>query len=100
MALDRFDGLLGGDPFLDFYRALIYQMMNNPLQSRLALERVHAHFPLFAPASGKLVDAYMLAARPDSAAMVIKEAQHLNEISPDQLEAVLKIYPALRRYLK
>jgi hypothetical protein len=99
-ALNRFDSFLPADPFLDIYRGLLYKMMNNPLQSRLALERFHARWPLNGTAVGELINNHMTAGHPDSAALLIKEAENLQNITPDQLDAIEKVYPTLRPYLK
>ena len=99
-ALNQFDGVLGGDPFLDFYRGLLYKMMNDPQQSRIALERFHARWPLFGAAVVQLVDSHIKSGHPDSAAMLIKEAEELRNITPEQLDAVEKAYPDIRPYLK
>jgi hypothetical protein len=99
-ALNRFDSFLPDDPFLDFYRGLLYKLMNNPLQSRLTLERFHTRWPLVGTAVGELIDSHMKADHPDSAALLVMEAEKLNNITPAQLDAIEKAYPAIRPYLK
>lgn len=100
LALNQFDRALSSDPFLDIYRALIYKSMNDPLQSRLALERFHAWNPLNGGVIVELVDNLVKAGRPDSAAMVIREAQARKIVTPEQLDQVKQVYPALRPFLK
>jgi hypothetical protein len=75
-------------------------MMNDPQQSRIALERIHARWPLFGAAIVQLVDSHIKSGHPDSAAMLIKEAEELKNITPEQLDAVEKAYPDIRPYLK
>jgi hypothetical protein len=99
-ALNRFDSILPSDPFLDIYRALIYKAMNDPLQSRLALERIHVWNPLNGNVIVELVDNQVKAGHPDSAAVLIREAQARKLVTPEQLDQVMKVYPTLRPYLK
>jgi hypothetical protein len=99
-ALDRFERFLPSDPFLDFFRAFIYKQMSNPLQSRLALERFHAWNPLNINIIVELLDNHVKAGHPDSAAMLILEAEQRKIITPGQVDTVKRVYPALRTYLK
>jgi hypothetical protein len=98
-ALNRFETFLPSDPFLDFYRGIIYQRLNKPAESRLAFYRFHSHWPLFGPVIGELVTNQVQAGHPDSAALLVKEAQRLNNITPEQLAAIKKAFPAMRPYL-
>jgi tetratricopeptide (TPR) repeat protein len=99
-ALDRFERFLPSDPFLDFFRAFIYKQMSNPLQSRLALERFHAWNPLNINVLVELVDNHVKAGHLDSAAMLVLDAEQKKIITPEQVDTVKRIYPALRTYLK
>lgn len=99
-ALDRFERFLPSDPFLDIFRALIYKQINNPLQSRLALERLHAWNPLNINVIMGLVDDHVGAGHPDSAAMLILEAEQRKIITPLQVDTVKRLFPILRSYLK
>ena len=99
-ALNRFETFLPSDPFLDFYRGVIYQHLNNPAESRLAFYRFHSRWPLFGPVVGQLITNQMQAGHPDSAALLVTEAQRLNNITPEQLAAIKKAFPTMRPYLK
>jgi hypothetical protein len=99
-ALDRFERFLPADPFLDFFRAFLYKQINNPLQSRLALERLNTWNPLNTNVIVELVDNHVKAGHPDSAAILILEAEQRKIITPEQVDTVKKVYPALRSYLK
>jgi hypothetical protein len=100
LTLNKFETFLPTDPFLDFYRALIYKAMKDPLQSRLALERLHARNPTNFNVIAMLVDNEVYTGHPDSAAIVIREAQIHKIVTPEQIEQAKTIYPSLRPYLK
>lgn len=98
-AINRFDQYMH-DPFLDFYRGMLYKALNEPAASSLALERIHALWPTFGPIVVALLDNHIKAGHADSAAMLIKEAQTLHNVTPEQLETIKKTYPAIKPYLK
>lgn len=99
-ALDRFERFLPSDPFLDVYRVLLYTQMNDPQQSRLALERLHVWNPLNFNVTVALVENHIKADHPDSAAMLILEAENRKILTPEQVDTLKRVYPALRPYLK
>jgi hypothetical protein len=99
-ALNKLETFLPTDPFLDFYRALIYKAMNDPLQSRIALKRLHAWKPDNFNVIVMLVDNEVYTGHPDSAAILIREARAHKVVTPEQIEQAKTIYPSLRPYLK
>ncbi len=99
-ALNKFEKFLPADPFLDLYRAMVYKAMNDPFQSQLALERLHAWQPDNFEVIAELVDNEVNSGHPDSAAMLIRQAQVHKIIAPQQIEQAKTIYPSLRPYLK
>jgi tetratricopeptide (TPR) repeat protein len=94
-ALNRFDQYMH-DPFLDYCRGMLYKTLNDPAASSIALERLHTLWPTFGPAIVQLIDNHVKGGHPDSAALLVKEAENLKNITPDQLESVKKAYPALK----
>jgi hypothetical protein len=99
-ALNHLETFLPSDPFLDFYRGVLYDRLNKPQESTLALERFHARWPSFGPGIAELLNNHMVAGHIDSAAMLITEAEKLKNITPEQVEAIKKAYPPMRAYLK
>lgn len=100
-AVNRLDTALHTDPFLDYYRGLIYKLKDEPANSRAALEQLHRNMPRFGKGTIELLANYVNAGYPDSAAMLLRQAQVADTtITPDQIKAVEKAYPAIRPYLK
>lgn len=99
-AVDRLDSAVQKDPFLDYYRGLIYKVEANTEQSRVCFERLHHNMPRFGKGSVELLANYVNAGQPDSAAMLIRQAQADSNITADQLKAIEDAYPTIRPYLK
>src|SRR6185312_12202018 len=99
-ALNGFDRLLPNDPFLDYYRGAIYKTLKEPAKSREALRSIHAAFPRLGGPIVQLMDNYVQANQPDSAAMLVLEAIRIRNITPEQLDNIKKIYPVIVPYLK
>jgi hypothetical protein len=99
-AVNRLDTAVQKDPFLDYYRGLIYKVEENPTQSRICLEKVHNYMPRFGRATVELLANYATSGSPDSAAMLVRQAQADSNITADQLKAIEEAYPTIRPYLK
>jgi hypothetical protein len=99
-AINNLDTALHKDPFLDYYRGLIYKLMEDPAESRMCLEQLHRNMPLFGKGTVELLANYATAGYPDSAAMLVRQAQAENNITTKQLEALEQAYPTIRPYLK
>jgi hypothetical protein len=99
-AINRLDTALHKDPFLDYYRGLIYKLMEQPTQSRVCLEQLHNSMPQFGKGTVELLANYVNAGYPDSAAMLIRQAQADSNITTEQLEAIKAAYPAIQPYIK
>jgi hypothetical protein len=99
-AIDNLDTALHKDPFLDYYRGLIYKLKEDPTDSRVCLEQLHRNMPLFGKGTVELLANYANAGYPDSAAMLVRQAQADNNITTVQIQALEQAYPAIRPYLK
>jgi hypothetical protein len=99
-AINRLDTALHKDPFLDYYRGLIYKLMEEPTQSRICLEQLRNSMPQFGKGIVELLANYVNAGYPDSAAMLIHQAQADSNITTEQLEAIKAAYPAIKPYIK
>jgi hypothetical protein len=99
-AVNHLDSALHTDPFLDFYRALVFKLEADPAQSRVALEKLHHNMPGFVKGSAELMDNYVNAGYVDSAAMILQQARADSSITPEQVEAIEQVYPKLKSYMK
>jgi tetratricopeptide (TPR) repeat protein len=99
-AVNRLDTALHKDPFLDYYRGLIYKLMEDPTQSRICLEQLHNSMPRFGKGVVELLANYVNAGYPDSGAMLVREAQADSNITTEQIRALETAYPTIQKYLK
>ena len=82
-AVNNLDSALNKDPFLDYYRGLIFKLMQDPQQSRTCLERLHHNMPKFGKGTVELLANFADNGHPDSAAMLIRDAQADNNITAE-----------------
>ena len=99
-AVDHLDSAVHRDTFLDYDRALICKLEGDPAQSRYYLRRLYSGMPLFGKGAVELIDNYVNAGYPDSAAMVIRQEQAASNITASQLTNLESAYPQIKRYLK
>jgi hypothetical protein len=99
-AVNSLDSALHLDPFLDYYRALIDKLKEEPTQSRFYLERLHHNMPRFGKGTVELLANYANAGYPDSAADLVRQAQADKNITADQIQRLEQAYPTIKPYLK
>jgi hypothetical protein len=99
-AIDRLDSTVGKDPLLDYFRALLYKVEQEPAQARSCLLKLHAALPRFGKGTVELLANYANAGNPDSAAMLVRQAQADSNITTDQIRKLEDVYPTIRPYLK
>jgi hypothetical protein len=99
-SVNSLDSALHRDPFLDYFRGLIYKLQQEPAQSRVCLERLHRNLPRFGKGTVELLANYADAGYPDSAAGLVREAQADNNITADQIQSLEQAYPTIKPYLK
>ncbi|HET6253366.1 MAG TPA: hypothetical protein VFE32_04805 [Puia sp.] len=99
-AVDALDTALHRDPFLDYYRSLIYKLKEEPNQSRMCLEQLHKNMPRFGKGTVELLDNYVNAGYSDSAAMLIQQAEADSNITVEQIQALESTYPSIKKFLK
>jgi hypothetical protein len=99
-AINRLDTALHKDPFLDYYRGLVYKLMDDPGRSRFCLEQLHNSMPRFGKGVVELLANYVVAGYPDSGAMLVRQAQADSNITAGQIRALETAYPTIQKYLK
>lgn len=87
-AIDRLDSSLGKDPFLDFFRASVYNLDDQPFQAISHLERLHNNMPGWDDGALELIANYISAGDDNKARSLIAEY----EKNPDFDQALLADY--------
>jgi len=91
--INHLDSLINKDKFLDFYRALMYNLMKEPVKAREHLETLVQNYPTFETGILELVANYLDAKDYDKARPVIEDFRKNDEFDQDLLESVLDMYP-------
>ncbi|TXJ28864.1 MAG: hypothetical protein E6Q24_04100 [Chitinophagaceae bacterium] len=91
--INHLDSLINKDKFLDFYRALMYNLMKEPLKAREYLETLVQNYPAFESGILELMANYLEAKDYDKARPMIEEFRKNDEFDQDLLKSVLAMYP-------
>lgn len=92
-AINAVDKMINKDPFLDYYRYLCYNVMENPVKAKEHLLLVTANYPAFADAQLELAATYLEENNPDSAKMVIKNFRQRKSFPQSRMDDLLNAYP-------
>jgi tetratricopeptide (TPR) repeat protein len=99
-AVNRLDSIVGKDPFQDYYRGLLYKLMKDTVESRICLERLHKNLPQFGKGTIELLANFATSGYPDSAAMLVRQAQKDSNVNAEEVQELKEAYPTIKPYLK
>jgi tetratricopeptide (TPR) repeat protein len=91
--VNRIDSMIGGDPFLDYYRGLVYYNWGKPGESREALEKMYARYPQFGKGTIELIHNYLTAGDYEKARSLIAAYRESDNFDQELLETNLELYP-------
>lgn len=99
-SVNQLDALINKDPFLDFYRGLIYKMMGNKEKQREHFELLDKNMPSFYEGTLELLVTYLDNKETDKAvALVNSRSSNFKKIPSDQRETLYLMYPDFKRKL-
>lgn len=96
-ALDKLDKVVGGDPFLDFYRAIFYLLWEKKPESKTYFENVYRYDPSITRNTVKLASIYAEAGETDKAKKVIEVYKKTETYQEKDLDALYLKYPDLKQ---
>lgn len=91
--INHLDSLINKDKFLDFYRALMYNLMEEPAKAREYLELLVQNYPTFESGILELIANYLKANDYDKARPLIENFKKNETFDQDVLDAVVGMYP-------
>lgn len=94
-AINRIDEIVGGDPFLNYYRALMYKNMGKIAESKACYEKTFAYDPTLAGNMEALILAYVEDKETDKAKKVIATYKTSKGFDQKELDYLEETYPAL-----
>ena len=94
--IDKLDKLVGGDPFLNYFRGNLYSLMDKKPESLACYEKVYRYDPSIKVNAIKLASLYAAAHQNDKAQTVITGYMKTSAYHPGDLNALYDQYPELR----
>ncbi|AXY75295.1 hypothetical protein D3H65_15460 [Paraflavitalea soli] len=99
-AVNQLDSLINKDPFLDYYRGLIYKMTGNKAKQLEHFESLNASMPGFSDGTLELLITYLDAEETDKAvALVTNKKSNYKKIDKEQRETIYSLYPEFKKQL-
>ncbi|MEP6674577.1 MAG: hypothetical protein ABJA78_05465 [Ferruginibacter sp.] len=94
-AVNKLDALIDKDPFLDYSRALIYNLMDDNAKAREKLEQLQINMPKFTEGTEELIANYAEAKEYEKASVLIKKYKSNQKINQAFLNALYLVHPDL-----
>jgi tetratricopeptide (TPR) repeat protein len=96
-AVNKLDSLINKDPFQDYYRGLMYKLMQDTAQSLACFERLHAYMPAFSKGMIELIAAYTRAGDMNEAVQLVRQVKADKSLSPETIEMLFTLHPDLQK---
>lgn len=90
-SINSIDKLINTDPFLDYIRALMYNMMEKPAEARTHLEKLYQNMPGFDDGAVELIANYIDAGDDAKARQLIKEYESNKRYDQSLLDNYLEM---------
>lgn len=96
-AVNKLDSFINKDPFQDYYRGLMYKLLQDTAQSRICFERLHTYMPGFGKGTIELIVSYAKTGQMDKAVQLVKQARNDGSLSTQTVENLLILHPNLKK---
>ncbi|HEX9513164.1 MAG TPA: hypothetical protein VF939_21890 [Puia sp.] len=96
-SVNKLDSLIDKDPFQDYYRGLMYKLMQDTTQSLECFERLHAYMPGFSKGMIELIAAYTRAGDMNKAVQLVKQVKADKSLSPEAIQMLFTLHPDLQK---
>jgi tetratricopeptide (TPR) repeat protein len=87
--INKLDSMIDSDPFLDYMRALICNLKEDPEQARVYLEKLCKGMPYFDDGALELIASYLNAGEDEKAKRLVKEYKSKPEFDQESLDNYL-----------
>jgi tetratricopeptide (TPR) repeat protein len=98
--IDKVDGIIQGDPFLDFYRGNFYLNLEENKKAEAAYEKVFSYDPLVTYTIINLVISYLKENELEKAKDAIERYKKVAGYKKEYIELIYKNYPGLNQTAK
>jgi hypothetical protein len=98
--INKLDSLIDKDPFLDYYRALIYKQSKDRPNTFASLERLHKNMPEFTDGTVELICYYAEEKQFDKAVPLTKQYIKSKNADEDVTNGLYIMYPGLKMQME
>ena len=97
-AIDKINEIIGagGDPYLDFFKGNIHNMMGKPAEAKAYFEKLYAFDPELRSNLGALITAYVTSNEIDKAKKLVDTYKTSKIFNQAELDLVYENYPVLK----
>jgi hypothetical protein len=95
--INKMDSLINKDPFLDYYRGLLYKEMKDTAKERTCLENLYKNLPAFGDGIIELIYVYAGSGETEKAKALVKAYEKNKKSDPEKLNFIYLLYPELKK---
>jgi tetratricopeptide (TPR) repeat protein len=95
--INKLDSVINKDPFLDYYRGIIYKQLKDSAKSKLCLERLYKNMPGFGDGLIQLIASYEQTGESEKARAVAKVYKNNKKLNQENLKFLYLLYPDLTK---
>jgi tetratricopeptide (TPR) repeat protein len=98
--VNQLDSIINRDPFLDYYRSIIYEKLEDQENRQKSLEQLHQSMPDFVDGNINLINFYLETEDDEKAVTLTEELIRTKKIKESDLESLFLLYPDYKKKLK
>ncbi|WP_205513888.1 tetratricopeptide repeat protein [Longitalea arenae] len=98
--INGLDSLINKDPFLDYYRALIYKETEDTANQLVHLEKLHENLPGFGPGTLELINRYVEDKQWEKAVPLTKAYSNTKNANNEVIESLYELYPDFKKKME
>jgi hypothetical protein len=95
-SIDQLDKQINTDPFLDYYRGLVYKTQGKQANALQAMERLYKNLPTFSSGGVELATYYMDAGQYEKAVGILKKVKQNKDYNEGTFGNIYLLYPKLK----
>jgi hypothetical protein len=98
--VNSLDSLINKDPFLDYYRALVYKQSEDHTNKMVCLERLHQNLPAFSDGTVELICAYVQDNQWEKAVPLTQQYRKSKDADTETIENLYLLYPDYKKKME
>lgn len=98
-SVNQLDSVINKDPFLDYYRGLLYKQKEDTEHQLFYLEQLHKNMPDLPEGMLQLIDCYLDQQQTGKAVALTKQYKKSKQVDTESLETLYAAYPDYKKAL-